>query len=135
MAKSLNNRSILLAGPDRDIREVIADSLETEGARIYEATNRDEALLALRKESYDALILDLLLQGENEVLRVAKEHQPALGVLLIGEAGTSAHSGGTHYLNKPFRRGTLLEAVQGLFSVSAGQALEAPATVPPKPAR
>jgi len=133
VTKSLNNRSILLVGPERDVREVIADSLETEGARVYEATNRDEALLALREETYDALILDLLLQGENEVLKVAKEHQPTLGVLLIGETGGAARSEDTHHLNKPFRRDALLGALRRVFSVATARALGSPAATPPEP--
>lgn len=131
MTTSLRNRSILLAGPDRDIREVIADSLETEGARVYEATNRDEALLALRETSYDALILDLLLQGEAEVLRVAKEHQPGLGVLLLGESGSSAHTSGAHCLNRPFEREALLAAVAGLFSIASERSLGQATAAPP----
>ncbi len=131
MPKAFRQRSILLAGPHRDTREVIADCLETEGAHVFEATNRDEALLALRGQRFDALIIDLLLAGEGEVVRAAKASDPSLGVLVIGEAASSAARPQAGHLNKPFAREELLEAVRSLLPApSKSQRSSQPAASP-----
>ena len=129
MDEALRRRSILLASPDRDTREVIADCLEAEGAHIYEATNREEALLALRDDSVDALIIDLLLPGEHEVLQEARQRDPALGVLTISEANGSSRTG-LHRLDKPFERERLLRAVHEVLPVRPERSVGVLSSVP-----
>lgn len=56
-------RRILVADDDRDIRRLVALTLELFGHTVLQAENGDGALALVRQEHPDAAILDVMMPG------------------------------------------------------------------------
>ncbi len=103
-------RSILLADDHavvrRGLRQVIAD--ECAGALVEEAATGQAAVDAVRRQAWDAVLLDINLPDKNglEVLKEIKEVRPTLPVLILSHhaeaqyAARAYKSGAAGYLTK-----------------------------------
>jgi CheY-like chemotaxis protein len=114
---------VLIIEDEEDIRLLTRVILEGAGHRVTEAATGEAALVAMRQEVPDLVLLDIRLPGIDgwEVLE-AFNAEPAW--LKVPVVVMSAHSSGdalarakamgiTSYLLKPFTRDDLLAAVAG----------------------
>jgi len=101
----------LIAEDDDSFREMIQDFLKSPQRLISGFKNGHEALQALRQESFDLIITDLMMPGAGgmDVLKEAKERNPDSVVILITgyaslDSALLAIRGGAYdYIRKPFK--------------------------------
>jgi two-component system response regulator AtoC len=102
--------TILVADDDRTIRRNLVKLLQSEGYRPLEAADGDEALVCVRDQKPDAVLLDLKMPGRDG-LSVLAEIEPLLAelpVIVVTALGGSAAAieamrrGAYDYLSKPF---------------------------------
>ena len=111
---------ILVVDDDPDTRDICAEVLRSKGYDVTpaESGRRGEALL--RTSTVDVTVTDLMMPdvGGLEILRVAKEVDPNMVVILItafpavGSAVEAMKFGAAEYLVKPFSPQQLLDAVR-----------------------
>ncbi|MEX2467157.1 MAG: PAS domain S-box protein [Gemmatimonadota bacterium] len=112
---------VLLVEDDPSVRNVTERVLERGGFKVHATDSAQQALELLESgQPIDLVLTDLSLPGESGhvVARRAREHEPELPVLVMsGQLEDTAGDGealpdGTTYLQKPFTRDQLLEAVR-----------------------
>jgi CheY-like chemotaxis protein len=118
---------VLVADDDRAIRESLARALELEGYAVVPAVDGVEALSLVRRESFDALVVDVMMPGVDglavcRVLRGDGDHTPILMLTARIEtpdrvAGLDA--GADDYLPKPFELDELLARLRALLRRAA----------------
>ncbi|MCE0766476.1 response regulator transcription factor [Pseudonocardia kujensis] len=118
---------VLVADDDRAIRESLARALELEGYAVVSAVDGVEALSLVRRESFDALVVDVMMPGVDglavcRVLRNDGDHTPILMLTARIEtpdrvAGLDA--GADDYLPKPFELDELLARLRALLRRAA----------------
>ena len=111
---------ILLVEDEPDLREVITDLLELDGARfrIEIASNYDDGVVLLNASQPALLIANVLLPGGGDGLRLAEVARridvPTL--LISGEPELIAKEAqGLPFLSKPFRLPELQQAIRTLI--------------------
>jgi DNA-binding NtrC family response regulator len=111
---------ILVLDDDREMGAWLVDLL-TDAGYIAEAYQQGpDTLAALEQRRPDLLITDLVLDGMRgmEVLRLAKQREPHLAVVMITAFGTiesaveAMRLGAFYYLTKPFKSADLLLLVE-----------------------
>ncbi|GHF31817.1 two-component system response regulator MprA [Amycolatopsis bartoniae] len=121
---------VLLADDDRAIRESLVRALDLEGYRTTEVTDGVSALATARRDSFDVLILDVMMPGVDglgvcRVLRAEGDQTPILMLTARVEtpdrvAGLDA--GADDYLPKPFDLDELLARLRALLRRSSAEA-------------
>jgi DNA-binding NtrC family response regulator len=102
-------------------------AMEKDGYQVEAFARGEEVLNAMARESFDLLILDVLLPGLDgmEVLRrVKEEHRDTEVILITGRASISAaveamKKGAFHYVEKPFRMDELKNLVRQALAKKA----------------
>lgn len=102
------------------IHEVLGDLLTTEGYEVESSLDGEEALEKYSPDSYDLILLDLLMPGMNgiEVLKKIKKIDPQAVIIIITayasvESAISAMKiGAFDYIQKPFKHDELLLTIQ-----------------------
>jgi two-component system response regulator PilR (NtrC family) len=102
------------------IHEVLGDLLTSEGYSVEISSGGKEALKKFDSQSYDLILLDLLMPGMDgiEVLHKIKEKDPEAQVIIITayasvESAISAmKSGAFDYVQKPFKHDELLMTIK-----------------------
>jgi CheY-like chemotaxis protein len=113
---------ILLVEDEPDLREVITDLLELDGARfrIEIASNYDEGVVLLNASQPALLIANVLLPGGGDGLRLAEVARridvPTL--LISGHPEVIEKAQGLPFLSKPFRLPDLQQAIRTLSTGS-----------------
>lgn len=113
--------TILLVDDDAEIREIARVLLESEGFRVIEAVDGENALTAFSAD-IDLVILDIMMPGISgyQVCRSLRE-QSNVPILFLtaksqdGDLTMGFSSGGDDYLSKPFSYTELLARVKGLL--------------------
>jgi len=123
---------ILMVDDNEEIREVVMILLSGEGFQVQEAKDGIEALEKIQMESYDLIILDVMMPGLNgyqtclEIRRVSNAPILFLSARSQVEDKTLGFSsGGDDYLPKPFSYQELLSRVKALvrrYQVYQGKA-------------
>ena len=119
---------ILLVEDEPYFREVIADSLEVNGARfrLEIASNFDDGIVLLNASAPALLIADVLLPGSGDGLRLAQAaREIAVPTLLISghpEVIAQQEAQGLPFLSEPFRLPELLRAIRPLVAAEFGPA-------------
>ncbi|MEJ2109132.1 MAG: response regulator [Acidobacteriota bacterium] len=127
--KVLEGRKILVVDDEPDALTFIATVLEDHGAIIHQATDGDQALDMLAKETFDLMTLDLAMPGKNgvDVYIELRENSdlPQLPVCiitgrpemrkLIYERQTISPPEG--YMSKPVNEKTLLMNIRKILEV------------------
>jgi len=111
---------VVILDDDREMGAWLVDLLTEEGYRAEAYQHGPEVLAALERGSPDLLITDLVLDGMNgmDVLHRAKQHDPALQIVMITAFGTmetavtAMRLGALYYLTKPFKGADLLRLVE-----------------------
>lgn len=100
---------VLIVDDDRKIRDLLQKYLETEGLQAQTAENAEIAYSKIKQEKFDALIVDVMMPGENGMnftTRLKKEMDiPILMLTAKGEVEdriAGLESGADDYLQKPF---------------------------------
>jgi signal transduction histidine kinase/CheY-like chemotaxis protein len=128
---SLEDIRVLVVDDNLTNRIIFRENLQTWGARVEEAINGLDALLALanaheKKDPFRLLILDLNMpemDGFEVADRIKNKHYAAdLKILLItsaghrGEASRSRHLGIAGYLIKPVKQQRLFETIMAILN-------------------
>ena len=113
---------LLLVEDSRRLRESVSEGLRRSGYAVDSAADGDAGLRYLRHNSYDALILDLMLPDMDglDVLRSARESGSDVHVLILTSRGevedrvAGLRHGADDYLVKPFAFDELLARIEAL---------------------
>jgi two-component system, OmpR family, phosphate regulon response regulator OmpR len=114
---------ILLVDDDRRIRELLATYLKSNGYRVTAASNAAEARKALQGLSYDIIVLDIMMPGENglDFAKALRHSQNAVPILMLSARSDTSDrilglsNGSDDYLGKPFEPEELLLRLQNLL--------------------
>jgi two-component system response regulator MprA len=114
---------VLVADDDRAIRESLARALELEGYEAVPAVDGVESLTRVRRESFDALVLDVMMPGVDglavcRVLRADGDRTPVLMLTARQETAdrvAGLDAGADDYLPKPFELDELLARLRALL--------------------
>jgi CheY-like chemotaxis protein len=113
--------SVLVVDDDDDVRQLLAEALQSQGHRVLLAEDGQAGLAMLERHRVDAIVVDFAMPGMNgaEFARLARERLPGLPVLVVsGHADSAALEAaiGTEVtlLRKPFGLSTLQSAFAGL---------------------
>lgn len=116
-----DERLIMIADDDPDIREVVRILLESEGFRIVEAEDGDDAVSKI-DPAIDLYILDVMMPGKSgyQVCRAIRAASTAPILFLTaksqdGDKSMGFSSGGDDYLPKPFSYTELTARVKALL--------------------
>lgn len=125
MSKTYLDRAdthVLVIDDDDRIRSLLSRYLIKQGYRTSVAANADEARAKMRGLSYDVLIIDIMMPGEDglSLTKSLREHHDVPIILLtaLGEAEQrieGLRSGADDYLAKPFEPEELLLRIDNLF--------------------
>ncbi|HXM75622.1 MAG TPA: response regulator, partial [Thermoanaerobaculia bacterium] len=111
---------VLVVDDEEVIRDVLAALLEREGWQVTTASNGARALSAFEAESYDVVLLDLMLPDRSglEVLRDIRRKDPDAVVVIVTAYSSiegaieAMRDGAFHYIPKPFQNEEVLLTVQ-----------------------
>jgi phosphate regulon transcriptional regulator PhoB len=105
-------KSILVIDDEQDILDLVSYNLQKEGFSISTSKNGEEALTLVRKESYDLIILDLMLPGIQgmEFCKILKGFEESASIPIIMLTAKSEELdkvlgleiGADDYMTKPF---------------------------------
>ena len=79
------SEKVLLVDDEQDFLEVLAERMQVRGMEVSTATSATEALKMTEDESYDAIVLDLMMPEMDglEALEVFKKEKPELQIILL----------------------------------------------------
>jgi two-component system alkaline phosphatase synthesis response regulator PhoP len=114
---------ILLVEDEPGLVIMLADMLKGEGYRVESSTDGLEAKDRIGKETFDLVILDVMLPGMNgfDVCRSLREQVYAVPILMLtarGQTSDKVHGlriGADDYLAKPFDPHELLARIEALL--------------------
>jgi DNA-binding NtrC family response regulator len=100
---------VLLVDDEEDFLETLADRMRTRGMTVDTSSSAIDAIKRIDTESYDAIILDLMMPGMDglEALKIVKERRPELQIILLTGFGTlekgieAMKLGATDFVEKP----------------------------------
>lgn len=118
----MEQTKILIVDDNPEIREILKILLEGEGYCIFEAPDGMTALNALSRQSFDLIILDIMmphLNGYQTCLEIRKNsNAPILFLSAKGKESDKTlgfSSGGDDYLTKPFSYSELISRTKALI--------------------
>lgn len=114
---------VLIADDEKNLRELLRDSLETAVLAVTAVESGSQALTELEKNEYDILLLDLQMPGIDgiSVLKEVKSGDLSTEVIILTANATvetaveAMKLGAYDYLMKPFRMGELLPVIEKAF--------------------
>ncbi|GGO76518.1 response regulator transcription factor [Nonomuraea cavernae] len=114
---------LLVVDDEPALREALQSSLEFEGYRVVTANDGQAALERLSGESYDAVLLDVMMPRLDGLtacrrLRATGNHVPVLMLTArdaVGDRVSGLDAGADDYLVKPFELDELLARVRALL--------------------
>jgi DNA-binding NtrC family response regulator len=110
---------LLIVDDENDLTDLLSQILGSEGYEIATAADGDEAIRILGDESFDAVLLDIMMPNRNgfEVLKYITKHHPATKtVMLTGYADLKSaveakQLGAVEYITKPYKLQTILSTL------------------------
>lgn len=113
------NSKILIIEDDADINHLVKKILEREGYETETAFSGTEGRLLLQMNSYDLVLLDLMLpglSGEELLAEIRKtRHMPVIALTAKAGLSDKVHvlgAGADDYMTKPFEKQELLARIQ-----------------------
>lgn len=131
----MNQIKIMIVEDNEDINNILKKYLEMEGYLTESAFSGTEARLLLSMNSYDLIILDLMIPGISgelliEEIRLMKKLTPILVISAkskLEDKVNALKTGADDYMTKPFERDEVLARVEALLRrsrVLPGQTVE-----------
>ncbi len=129
---------ILLVEDDKDVGGFVAKGLREAGHVVEHADNGRDGLFLAASENFDAIILDRMLPGGVdglrllETLRTQNNHTPVLFLSALAQVDDRIRglkAGGDDYLTKPFVFAELLARVEALARRSKNEGPQTKLTV------
>jgi CheY-like chemotaxis protein/two-component sensor histidine kinase len=128
-ATPLTDRTVLVVDDDASTRELLAQVIGREGARVETASSAAAAIDALRRQAYDVLIADIGMPGEdgNSLVRRVRALPDAVGRIpaialsaytRVEDREAARRAGFTTFIGKPTTPEELLHAVRSLVRES-----------------
>jgi DNA-binding NtrC family response regulator len=76
---------VLIVDDDKDFLSIMAERMQMRGMEVTTAVSAAEALSKLENESFDAVLLDLMMpeMGGIEALQIMKRNQPDVQVIFL----------------------------------------------------
>lgn len=119
----MKNIHILVAEDDDNIRNGLIDTLESEGYRVTQAVNGDEALECFVQHPYDLLILDIMMPGHSgyDVCKKVREENKDIPIIMLTAKGEEIDKvvglqlGADDYVTKPFGVHELLARISAVL--------------------
>ncbi len=116
----LQPHRLLVVDDEESVRKALTRFLSTRGYTVASAANGEEALQALRAESYSLMLLDVRMPGISglDLVPEAIHEKPDLAILMLsamGDAATAAscmQRGAYDYLTKPIELNDLSKAIE-----------------------
>jgi len=120
---------ILVVDDDEDMGDVLSDILSTEGYIVQWVGNGSDAVKYVKEDSFDVVLLDLLLPGINglEILKQILSIKPSIVVVMMSGHGTiktaleATRLGAYEWLEKPLERDRVLLTVRNAVEKSVLQ--------------
>ena len=127
-------KTILVVEDDPSIRRGIVDALRFSGYQPRQAADGHEGLRAALHDSYDLLLLDLILPGPGglDILAALRTARPTVPVIILTAKGDEADrvaglkGGADDYVVKPFSIRELLARIDAVMRRSPGRPLDVP---------
>ncbi len=122
---------VLVVEDEKRILQFVTKGLEEAGFAVDSCERGDDGLLLATTQSYDAIILDIMLPGRDglSVLRQIREKKNAVPVILLtartalDERVEGLNLGADDYLTKPFYVEELIARLHALGRRATGQSL------------
>lgn len=121
--------SILIIDDDADLSAIVGRFLESEGFAVVRVGSAEDAYEVLRTRSFDLVLLDINLPGDDGFAACAALRRTSGVPLIFASARTSEtdrivglDTGGDDYLPKPYSLRELLAHVNALLRRSQGRA-------------
>ena len=109
---------LLVVDDEADVRNFLKEELSREGFEVYTASNGADAIVAAAEQSFEAIILDMLMPGLDgiQVIRVLRKVIPGTPIIgLTGYVGrgymAQASAFGVVCLSKPVVMSDLLQEI------------------------
>lgn len=120
---------ILLVEDEQEIADFVKDGLGEQGFSVDHCDNGDKALEIATSQSFDAIVLDIMLPGQDglSILKVLRESQNNVPVVIITARGETEERieglnlGADDYLAKPFYMDELIARLRAVWRRSAGE--------------
>ncbi len=114
------SEKVLLVDDEVDFLDTLSERMRNRGMEVSTSSSGAEALKKVEQESYDVIILDLMMPGVDglEALKILKEKRPELQVILLTghasvEKGIEAMKlGAMDFLEKPADLSQLTEKIK-----------------------
>jgi DNA-binding response OmpR family regulator len=76
---------VLLVDDEKDFLDIMAERMGARGMEVSTATSAEDALKMVLKESYDAVIMDLMMPEMDgfQALKLFKETRPDISIILL----------------------------------------------------
>jgi DNA-binding NtrC family response regulator len=111
---------VLIVDDDKAFLAILSERMQNRGMEVSTAESAAEALQMLEKESFDAVLLDLMMpeMGGIEALQVMRKKQPEVQVIFVTghpsvSKGVEAMKlGAMDFISKPVDMGELTEKIK-----------------------
>ena len=76
---------VLIVDDEKDFLDIMAERMDARGMEVSTATSAENALKMVQKESYDAVIMDLMMPEMDgfKALKLFKETKPEVAIILL----------------------------------------------------
>jgi two-component system, OmpR family, response regulator len=113
---------ILMIEDEHRVADFVRRGLRAEGWAVDHAANAEDALLRLRDEAYDVVLLDMMLPGMSgdELCRHLRASRNSVPILMLSALGSTEdrvnglRNGADDYLPKPFDFDELIARIESL---------------------
>ncbi|MFC2150118.1 response regulator [Calditrichota bacterium] len=122
--------SIVVVDDDPDILELVRYNLEKEGFRAITCSNGEDALMVIKEEFPELIILDLMMPdiGGTELCRIVRNNKQLAGIKIImltarteeRDVIDGLETGADDYITKPFSPRVLMARVKALLRRTSG---------------
>ena len=124
-----NRKRILIAEDDENIQELLRMYLENDGFEVISVLNGVEAMTAFSKESFDLVLLDIMMPYKDgmETLRDIRKTNTQVPIIMLTAKGSTydkvsgLQDGADDYIVKPFEMKELRARVAAVLRRSAPQ--------------